>query len=203
MRRGDADAMLCGLVGRYDAHLEHVRDVIGLQPGVPSFAAMNALMLETHTLFITDTFVNDEPERRAAGRDRRDGRRRGAPLRPAAQGGLRVALDVRLAQAAVGATMRAARELFRKLRARRRVRRRDARRRRAVGGRSATLPARQRADRRGQPAGAAQPGRRQHPVQRAQDDRRPRRHGRPDPARRGAAGAHPDAVGRPCAGSST
>ncbi len=61
VRRGDADAMLTGLVGRYDAHLEHVRDVIGLKPGVGNFAAMNVLMLESRTLFITDTFVNDEP----------------------------------------------------------------------------------------------------------------------------------------------
>ena len=30
---GDADALLCGTVGRFDAHLEHVRDVIGLAPG--------------------------------------------------------------------------------------------------------------------------------------------------------------------------
>ena len=30
---GDADAMLCGLVGRFDSHLEHVRDVIGLARG--------------------------------------------------------------------------------------------------------------------------------------------------------------------------
>ena len=29
LRRGEADGMLCGLVGRYDSHLEHVRDVIG------------------------------------------------------------------------------------------------------------------------------------------------------------------------------
>ena len=28
---GDADAMLCGLVGRFDSHLEHVRDVIGVK----------------------------------------------------------------------------------------------------------------------------------------------------------------------------
>jgi malate dehydrogenase (oxaloacetate-decarboxylating)(NADP+) len=33
MQRGDADALLCGLVGRYDHHLEHVRDVIGLRAG--------------------------------------------------------------------------------------------------------------------------------------------------------------------------
>jgi len=61
VRRGEADAMLCGLVGRYDAHLEHVRDVIGPRPGAHTMAAMNALMLEQHTLFITDTFVNEEP----------------------------------------------------------------------------------------------------------------------------------------------
>jgi malate dehydrogenase (oxaloacetate-decarboxylating)(NADP+) len=61
VRMGDADALLCGTVGRFDAHLEHVRDVIGLAPGATVFAAMNALMLEKHTLFITDTYVNDDP----------------------------------------------------------------------------------------------------------------------------------------------
>ena len=58
---GDADALLCGVVGQFDAHLQHVKDVIGLAPGANNFAAMNALMLEKHTLFITDTFVNEEP----------------------------------------------------------------------------------------------------------------------------------------------
>ncbi|MFP5397152.1 MAG: NADP-dependent malic enzyme [Gammaproteobacteria bacterium] len=62
VRRGEADAMLTGLVGRFDAHLEHVRDVIGLKPGAKTFATMNALMLEGRTLFIADTFVNDEPD---------------------------------------------------------------------------------------------------------------------------------------------
>ena len=61
VRLGDADAMLCGTVGRFDAHLEHVRDVIGLAPNAKVFAAMNGLMLEKHTLFITDTFVNENP----------------------------------------------------------------------------------------------------------------------------------------------
>jgi malate dehydrogenase (oxaloacetate-decarboxylating)(NADP+) len=61
VRLGDADAMLCGLVGSYDAHLAHVRDVIGLRAGASGFAAMNALMLEKQTLFIADTFVNDDP----------------------------------------------------------------------------------------------------------------------------------------------
>ncbi|WP_418314750.1 NADP-dependent malic enzyme [Piscinibacter sakaiensis] len=62
VRRGDADALLCGTVGRYDNHLEHVRNVIGLKPGASNFAAMNALLHESRTLFIADTFVNDEPD---------------------------------------------------------------------------------------------------------------------------------------------
>jgi malate dehydrogenase (oxaloacetate-decarboxylating)(NADP+) len=57
----DADGMLCGLVGRFDQHLEHVREVIGLRTGAHVFATMNALMLDKHTLFIADTFVNDDP----------------------------------------------------------------------------------------------------------------------------------------------
>jgi malate dehydrogenase (oxaloacetate-decarboxylating)(NADP+) len=61
LRRGEADAMICGLVGRYEQHLDHVRHVIGRRQGLQTMAAMNALMLPEHTLFITDTFVNDEP----------------------------------------------------------------------------------------------------------------------------------------------
>ncbi|MEO6032964.1 MAG: NADP-dependent malic enzyme, partial [Burkholderiaceae bacterium] len=57
----DADAMLCGLVGRFDSHLDHVREVIGLRPGAQTFAALNALMLPSQTLFVTDAYVNDDP----------------------------------------------------------------------------------------------------------------------------------------------
>ncbi len=59
---GDADAMLCGLVGRFDDHLSRVKEVIGTSAGARSLATMNALMLDKHTLFITDTFVNDDPD---------------------------------------------------------------------------------------------------------------------------------------------
>ncbi|WP_413894890.1 NADP-dependent malic enzyme [Rhodoferax sp.] len=61
VRLGDADAMLCGMVGRFDVHLQHVRDIIGLKKGATSLAAMNALMLEKYALFITDTYVNEDP----------------------------------------------------------------------------------------------------------------------------------------------
>ena len=61
VRRGDADALICGPVGRFDGHLGIVRDVIGLKADASCFAALNALMLPGRTMFITDTFVNDDP----------------------------------------------------------------------------------------------------------------------------------------------
>ena len=61
VKLGHADAMLCGMVGRFDTHLGHVRDIIGLKAGAPGLAAMNALMLEKHALFIADTYVNEDP----------------------------------------------------------------------------------------------------------------------------------------------
>jgi malate dehydrogenase (oxaloacetate-decarboxylating)(NADP+) len=61
VRQGDADALLCGTVGRFDRHLERVREVIGLRPGASVLATMNALTLDKFTLFITDTYVNDDP----------------------------------------------------------------------------------------------------------------------------------------------
>ncbi len=59
---GHADGLVCGLVGRYEQHLDHVRDVIGMRRDIKHFAALNALMMDKHTLFITDTFVNDDPD---------------------------------------------------------------------------------------------------------------------------------------------
>ncbi len=61
VKRGEAQGLLTGLVGRYDQHLDHVKNVIGLKPGARTFAAMNAVLMDEHTLFIADTFVNEEP----------------------------------------------------------------------------------------------------------------------------------------------
>ena len=61
LKLGHADAMLCGLHGRYDTHFEYVKNVIGQKPGAKVFATMNALMLDEHNLFITDTYINDQP----------------------------------------------------------------------------------------------------------------------------------------------
>jgi malate dehydrogenase (oxaloacetate-decarboxylating)(NADP+) len=61
LRRGDVDAVLCGMVGKHVKHLNQVRDVIGLEAGAHCFAAMNLLLLPEHTVFLCDTYVNDDP----------------------------------------------------------------------------------------------------------------------------------------------
>ena len=61
LRMGECDALLCGTVGKYQAHLRHVADVIGRRPDAPVFAAMNGLVLPNRTLFICDTYVNRNP----------------------------------------------------------------------------------------------------------------------------------------------
>ena len=61
IHRGDADGMLCGTFGTHELHLEYIDQVIGLRRGVRNYAAMNAVVLETRTVFIADTYVNADP----------------------------------------------------------------------------------------------------------------------------------------------
>jgi malate dehydrogenase (oxaloacetate-decarboxylating)(NADP+) len=61
LKSGQVDALICGLTGNYDDHLAHVRNEIGVAPGAGVLAAMNALVLDKMTLFIADTYVNDNP----------------------------------------------------------------------------------------------------------------------------------------------
>jgi malate dehydrogenase (oxaloacetate-decarboxylating)(NADP+) len=62
VRLGDADAMICGTYGQHHQHLQTVADVIGLRTGVRQFAAMNLLLLPKRTIFICDTYVNEDPD---------------------------------------------------------------------------------------------------------------------------------------------
>ena len=57
--------MLCGTVGRYRRHLEIIEDVIGIAPGAARLTAMNAVVLHSGTLFIADTFVQEDPDAEA------------------------------------------------------------------------------------------------------------------------------------------
>uniref|UniRef100_UPI003341B1F1 NADP-dependent malic enzyme n=1 Tax=Castellaniella defragrans TaxID=75697 RepID=UPI003341B1F1 len=59
---GDADGMICGTVGAYGNHLQFIDEVIGRQPGVQTYAAMNLLLLNERTLVLADTHVNDNPD---------------------------------------------------------------------------------------------------------------------------------------------
>lgn len=61
IKRGEADAMICGTVGRYRKHLRNIRDVIGPAKGVKTLAALTALVLSSGTYFICDPYVNENP----------------------------------------------------------------------------------------------------------------------------------------------
>ena len=62
LHRGEADAMLCGAVGSFQAHLKHVLDIVGKAPGVGALSAVNAVVMPTGTYFFCDTFVTPEPD---------------------------------------------------------------------------------------------------------------------------------------------
>ena len=61
LQRGDADAMLCGSIGRFHNHLEQVREIIGLREGVRNLSTVTTLILPTGTFFLCDTHVTPDP----------------------------------------------------------------------------------------------------------------------------------------------
>ena len=61
IHRAEADGMLCGTFGTHDLHLNYIDQILGRQPGVAHYYAMNALILPKRTLFICDTYVNYDP----------------------------------------------------------------------------------------------------------------------------------------------
>jgi len=61
LHKNDADAMICGTVGRFDRHLRHVSKIIGRSDDAKINAALNVLILSKGTFFICDTFVNSNP----------------------------------------------------------------------------------------------------------------------------------------------
>jgi malate dehydrogenase (oxaloacetate-decarboxylating)(NADP+) len=59
--RGEADAMICGVEGRFMSHLRHVREIIGFCAGVSDFAALALLITSKGSYFVTDTQVRPNP----------------------------------------------------------------------------------------------------------------------------------------------
>ena len=58
---GDADALICGLSGSYMTHLERIDSILGRRAEAKNYAALNAIMTPLGPIFITDTYVNEDP----------------------------------------------------------------------------------------------------------------------------------------------
>ena len=59
--RGDADALICGLEGRFQSRLQHIRDIIGLAPGSREMAALSLVITSKGAYFLADTHVRPDP----------------------------------------------------------------------------------------------------------------------------------------------
>jgi malate dehydrogenase (oxaloacetate-decarboxylating)(NADP+) len=59
--RGEADAMICGIVGRYQRQLRHILDVLPLDAGISVPAAMTAVQNDSGVWFFVDTHVQYDP----------------------------------------------------------------------------------------------------------------------------------------------
>ena len=61
MVRDDADALICGLEGRFFRHMQYIDQIIGRIPGVNSLHAMSLLIDQKRALFMTDTYIAEDP----------------------------------------------------------------------------------------------------------------------------------------------
>ena len=61
LKRGEAEAMICGATGRYREHLPHVFKIVGVQDGVDRAAAVSMVIMPKGTFFICDSHVNPGP----------------------------------------------------------------------------------------------------------------------------------------------
>ncbi|MCX7329596.1 MAG: NADP-dependent malic enzyme [Hyphomicrobiales bacterium] len=59
--RGEADAMITGLEGRFMSRLRHIRDIIGTAPGVRDLSTMTLIVTNKGAYFLTDTHVKADP----------------------------------------------------------------------------------------------------------------------------------------------
>jgi malate dehydrogenase (oxaloacetate-decarboxylating)(NADP+) len=59
--RGEADAMICGVEGRYRSHLRRIREIIGVLPGQTDFAALALVITSKGAFFMADTQIRPDP----------------------------------------------------------------------------------------------------------------------------------------------
>ena len=61
VRRGEADALMCGLQGRFIKHARDIQSVIGLAPEASQLSALSMLIMTRGVFFLADTYVNIDP----------------------------------------------------------------------------------------------------------------------------------------------
>jgi malate dehydrogenase (oxaloacetate-decarboxylating)(NADP+) len=61
LRRNEADALICGLEGRYARHLRDISQIIGKRDGVLDYSAVSLLISQRGATFFTDTYVSLDP----------------------------------------------------------------------------------------------------------------------------------------------
>jgi malate dehydrogenase (oxaloacetate-decarboxylating)(NADP+) len=61
VRRGEADALICGLQGRFIKHARDIQSVIGLAPYSSQLSALSMLIMNRGVFFLADTYVNIDP----------------------------------------------------------------------------------------------------------------------------------------------
>jgi malate dehydrogenase (oxaloacetate-decarboxylating)(NADP+) len=59
--KGEAEAMICGSVGRFDNHLQYIIEVIGPRSQETRISSMSVLILPSGPLFISDTHIGVDP----------------------------------------------------------------------------------------------------------------------------------------------
>jgi malate dehydrogenase (oxaloacetate-decarboxylating)(NADP+) len=61
LHRGEVDALICGLEGRFSSRLRHIRDIVGLAPGVKDLSALSLVIAQAGVYFLADTHVRYDP----------------------------------------------------------------------------------------------------------------------------------------------
>ena len=61
LHKCEVDGVICGTWGSTAIHLGYVDQVIGMRPGVNTYACMNGLLLPDRQVFLVDTHVNYDP----------------------------------------------------------------------------------------------------------------------------------------------
>ncbi len=61
VQRREADALICGLQGRFIKHVRDIRSIIGLSDGESDVSALSMLIMGRGAFFLADTYVSMDP----------------------------------------------------------------------------------------------------------------------------------------------